>query len=240
MLSLTSHQDSLSLIQTQISNIQLQISKRQDTTSLDLAHFARLLAKTDTVINLSNSQLELNRKQQELTNNSNNLKHKSDESDFYVSVEEIHMMLWDLSAIKKDRLSLWDSSDIYHFIYHLQSVLDKQLNNQFLLSNRYLLMDWLSTKDSIYRYIENDKFMPRKRLPGVNYGSWNVEQNDKKLTDQWINLYFTFIELSQRLDQFMAYYKWGRNDKIHKWKVPNGESYHEIQQFRRLHSPTKL
>lgn len=55
----------LSTVQTELSKAQIALSQKQDSTSLDLLHFAELLKKTDSVITLSKDQLILNREVQD-------------------------------------------------------------------------------------------------------------------------------------------------------------------------------
>lgn len=69
MLRLATHSDSLSVVQTNIANIQFETAKRQDSTAQSLQEFARLLGKTDTIMHLSASQVELATRTQKQANN---------------------------------------------------------------------------------------------------------------------------------------------------------------------------
>ena len=181
----------LSKKQVELSINQILLSKTQNQTSLDLRHFSKLLDKTDTVINLSDSQLILNRQEQKIANENAKYTNISNESKFYLATRNLNLLVF--QQPRPAYLSQWDSTERFTFLNNVDLILKSQLDNQYLLSNKYMLQEWLGARDSINNYTFNFNFFPKKISENFNYDKGGFAESQKRLLDEWRNCYIKIL-----------------------------------------------
>lgn len=132
----------------EVSEVQLKLSKKQDSTSIDLQHFVKLLDKTDTVIRDLTNQLALLREQQTISSQNAQIENISNEGKFYFAAHKLQSTLVEpivlLGNIKDVALDKRED-----FVKDVEEILLDQLNNPFLASDKYMFKDWVATHDTI-------------------------------------------------------------------------------------------
>jgi hypothetical protein len=216
----------LSKKQIELSNTQIQLSKTQNETSLDLKHFIKLLDKTDTIVSLSGSELILTRQQQNIANKNAEYTHLSEEGKFYLAYQNLESLLFQ-SSKHSSYLVQWDSTQRFNFLNNVDLILKSQLDNPYLLSNKYMFQEWLSVRDSIYHYTFNVNFYPSNKKEELNFNGKTLEESQKDLSQEWRNCFIAIGELEQNIMNYMLYYRWKRT------KRPSPESYKSLEEFRK-------
>lgn len=128
-----------------------------------------LLAKTDRIISLSESQLYLNRKEQEITNRNAGYANTANEGKFWVACQQLQLLEGKINAPLKEFYKnghkgieeYWDSVRL-PYIIEVAKILKSQLDNPFLLSDNDMFDDWvrgyrlIATYDYMYNTSDNE------------------------------------------------------------------------------------
>lgn len=232
MLDLSNSQVILSKKQIEIANSQIQLSKSQNETSLDLKHFIKLLDKTDTLMNISDSELLLTRQEQKIANQSFKTLSISNEAKFYLATQNLQLLLWQPFS-RPNPLSEWDSTQKFTFLDQVDIILRSQLDNSYLLSNRYMFQEWLSVRDSIWYYTFDNNFYPKKETDNFSYNSNDgFKKSQERLMQEWRNCFIAIANLEQNTNSYMQYYRFFRTDPMNRGKKPSEETYNWIFKLR--------
>ncbi|TAH04397.1 MAG: hypothetical protein EAZ15_01065 [Sphingobacteriales bacterium] len=195
-----------------MSQAQLDISKKQDSTSIDLLHFSRLLNKTDRVISELNSQLEFLRIEQNRLYVSSKEKNKSDEAAFYFVNLKLKQIVWSTEKYSQNKLSLWQVNQKFELLNDIDNLLESQLSNSFLVSNSYLLSDWTAIRDSIARYKFDSNFYENRN---VQHDDGTTYEDDQKFIEKkWKRCFTSIIRFSSKIELYMSYYRNPKQKKI--------------------------
>lgn len=138
----------LATVQTALSKAQIALSQKQDSTSLDLKHFAELLEKTDSVITLSKDQLVLNREVQERTNaiyRRSTLGNMNKLLDKIYKISEEHFLLCLIHPPFSEKVVI----DYSRRLDRLDSLFVSEMENPYLNSNDTLYEYWSLAYSSI-------------------------------------------------------------------------------------------
>jgi hypothetical protein len=145
---------------------QMSIARKQDSTAEALQEFAKLLGKTDTIMRLSSSQLELNRITQERTNNIYNNNLRGSINRLYAKAEAINNYY--LQIVSSPESILENNVDVNKFNYEqmlylisrletLESMFTSELENNYLNTNDFLLKPWFNCRRNITSLISFSK-----------------------------------------------------------------------------------
>lgn len=135
----------LSMEQAALSKAQITLSIKQDSTALDLKHFAKLLKKTDSVIMLSTDQLKLSQEEQKIANtiyantqagNMNRLL----ETAHQINTEHITLIYTEQLGTYENYLREYGSR-----LLRLKNLLVSEMDNPYLNSNDTITELWSHT-----------------------------------------------------------------------------------------------
>lgn len=136
--------------QIELNKTQIALSIKQNSTSLDLLNFAKLLRKTDSVIILSTEQLKLNQKTQDRTNtifehtergNMNRLLDKT------YKIEKEYISLFGVSPL----MSEIELKDYSGRLERMRSLLVSEVENPYLNSSDTIYELWSIAYSSVGR-----------------------------------------------------------------------------------------
>lgn len=168
-----------------LSKEQIKLSEKQDSTSLDLLHFAQLLKKTDSVIILSKDQLSINQKVQEIANinyanseigNMNRLLDKLHQID----TEFLNLNASNYSSIEPSENSLKELSSR---LERLKILLVSEMNNPYINSNDTINELWsiaYSNVGELNQQIEFSLMYVGEKVLNLNTGKSEIGEVDTK------------------------------------------------------------
>jgi hypothetical protein len=224
---------------------------------LDVAHFKRLLDKTDSIItneyraisyqdsllrtsglqiqtlininqNLSkqigilSGQYSLSQLEQKKITANAELVQSSNEEKFYLATKELQLSVFN-PPTSRDLL-----------INNISIILESQLTNPYLLSNRHMFHEWVTVKDSLDAYRFQVGTLPKN--PNDVYILENGETiNDviKSLERQWRNCFNSIGDLSNNLQNFMRYYRDYIAGRVKNGPKPDDNFYLKLLQLQK-------
>jgi hypothetical protein len=218
-------------------------------TDSSLSDQAKLLSANGTLINLSQKQIDslvsinktltnqfsvlskqynISLQEQELLNiNNKNIK-ASNEARFYVATQNLHLLTWEPN-IYPSYLSDWTISSRIDFLNKATEILNGQLDNPYLLSNKYMLQDWLNVRDSVFRYRADIQFLPQQPMDTLNFEGVLYPELQLTLKREWRNSFVKVAELEQSTSAFMTYYTFRGRNKVR----PQDSTYKQIIKLQR-------
>lgn len=149
----------------ELSKVQIEMSKRQDSTSVSIEHFNRLLGKTDTVISELNKELYYLRMQQKVADEHARLESISNERRFFVAATHLSE-----KSLIVDIMAMSDETRL-EYLADAEYIINSQITNPFLTSNKYLFDDWMKVSDIIANYRTNTFF-------------WQIHPDREKMTKE--------------------------------------------------------
>ena len=165
-------------------------------------------------LSLLTDQYALNIKEENIADsNATNVK-LINEARFYVSTENLHSLTWQPNNYPSE-LALWNTSLKEKFLNKATEILNGQLDNPFLLTNKSMLQDWLNVRDSVFWYMQDINFLPQQPSDTINFTGLTYKQIRSKLTNEWRSCYFLVSYLEQNTSTFMWYYRFkGKRKKL--------------------------
>lgn len=151
-------------------------------TDSSVAKQAQILSENNTLVSLTQTQIDslvsinktltnefaviskqyaLNLAEQKIFDSNTENINSSNEAKFYVATQNLWLLIWQ-PRLQPYKLSEWDLNLKIDFLNKANEILNNQLDNPFLLSNRLMLNDWISARDSIVWYIADLNFLPQQ------------------------------------------------------------------------------
>ena len=151
-------------------------------------------------------QYALNLKEQSIADSNETNMKLINEANFYVSTENLHLLTWQPNNYPSV-LSEWNLSLRKEFLNKATEILNGQLNNPFLLTNKAMLQDWLAVRDSVFWYMQDINFLPQHPSDTIHFSGLSYKQIQYKLEKEWRNSFILLADLEQNTSTFMWYYR---------------------------------
>ena len=128
----------------------------------------------------------------------------------------MHLLVWqpnkygnalgerDISLLKED------------FLNKATEILNGQLTNPFLLTNKPMSPDWLNVRDSVFWYMQDINFFPQQPSDSLRFSGMSYKKIQSKLGREWKNCFILVADLDQNTENFMLYYRF--KGKRKKWR----------------------
>ena len=139
-----------------------------------------------------------------------------------MSTENLHLLTWQPNNYP-GALAEWNISLREEFLNKATSILNGQLDNPFLLTNKLMLHDWLNVRDSVFWYMRDINFLPQQPSDTLHFNGLSYKQIQSKLENEWRNCFILVADLEQKTSAFMWYYRF-------KDKAKKGP-YHPIKEL---------
>lgn len=165
-------------------------------------------------LSLLSNQYALNIKELNIADsNATNVK-LMNEAKFYVSTENLHLLTWQPNNYPSV-LAEWNISLKEEFLNKSTAILNGQLDNPFLLTNKPMVQDWLNVRDSVFWYMQDINFLPQQPSDTLHFSGLSYKQVQSKLEKEWKNCFILVAALEQNTSNFMMYYRF--KGKVKKW-----------------------
>lgn len=195
----------------EIANQQTQIKGFDSLLKLTKSEIT-ILVKQDSILN---SQLLISNNFLEYQKSNIKLSYKSGLANLMNTENELKILVWQPHS-HSSTLVEWSDTEREIFISLAKPLLEKEINNTFLIQNTKLYSKWVAAYDSLTKYKFNKQFVPEKeedfskwyKSYTVSEAAKNKEENDKL----WRSAFISVSELWQQLYNFLTRYKSGRYD----------------------------
>lgn len=209
----------------------LEIPQKQDSTSIDLLHFKKLLSKTDTVITELAEQVKLSREQQQIANQNSKYTGLSNENKFYSAIQKLSSIVVN-SLANDNHISKWDSIKKERFLNDADEILLGEFNNPFLTSNKDMFNDWVAAHDSVHDYRVLVAFSHQLKDPEIaKENNMTYENAAVRIKNKLWNCFATIANLQANTQLFADCYK--------KSKSTSGQCEYRKVKKSRLHMLNK-
>ena len=183
------------------------LQANENLATLSRSQIDSLVSINKTLTNqfaILSKQYGISLEEQKLFNTNNANANSSNEAIFYIASQNIHLLIWQKHPA---RLSDWSLESKIDFLNRSETILNSQLSNPYLLSNRYMLNDWLNVRDSVFWYMQDIQIMPQQAVDSSSFGGLSYSEIQSTLTREWRNCYLGVANLGENIEMFMRYYR---------------------------------
>lgn len=165
-----------------LSNVQVSLSQKQDSTSLDLLHFSELLYKMDSVINISNETFKLNLKEQKIANRNFANSENGNMNKLYDKLQRIYALHLIISN-QYNNMELTEKNiiDLDNKIEKIKDLFVDEMDNPYLNNNDTINILWnmfYSRYGKLKQQIENNMLLVGQPVVNLNTGVVEIMKID--------------------------------------------------------------
>lgn len=201
----------------------------ENLATLSRSQIDSLVSINKTLTNqfgILSKQYSISLEEQKLFNTNNTNANISNEARFYIASQNIHLLIWQ-PRNHPARLNDWSLESKIDFLNRSETILNSQLDNPYLLSNRYMLNDWLNVRDSVFWYMQDINFLPQKPIDTLSFGGVPYTEIQSTLTREWRNCFIGVADLGENIEMYMRYYRFRGS----KFKRPSNAMYETIRKL---------